>query len=347
MAVYSVWMLEAGNISVSGGKSLSGITQGDGSHLLGETITLQNLNVIETFINDDDPNFDDNDTGQRLAGAQTIDGQPYPGGTRVEAEYRIVLEDPNGNRFTAIGYNVNNSSPAFATVEGLAFLGPRNGWPPAGVPLRVVQTTEGPGSSGIPPAPYDQFVVPCFTPGTRIRCPGGPRRIETLRPGDLVCVKGAPPQPLRLLARTEVDAATAAARPWLAPVTIAAGALGPGRPVRDLTVSPQHRILMRGARCELHLGLPEALVAAVHLIDGATVRQAPPGPVTYLHLLFDAHRIVWAEGVETESLWPGLAADPAAPPALKAELAALFGAAAPAPTARPVARRREALILRG
>jgi hypothetical protein len=343
MPTYSVWMLGANDITVSGGGSLSGFTQGDGSHLLGKTITLNTLNVTETFILDNDANFDDNDNTQSLDGAQTINGVTYASGTRVEAEYRLVLQDPDGNLYTVLGYNVNNSNPAYATVEGLAFVGPPAGWPPAGVPLTVVQTAEGPGSFGQPPIPYDQLVVPCFTPGTRIRCPGGPRRIESLAPGDLVCVQGAGPQPLLALLRTHVDAALA---PQLAPVTIRAHALGPGRPVRDLTVSPQHRILIRSARADLMFGSPAVLVAAVHLVNGATIRQAAPGPVTYLHLVFKDHHIVWAEGVETESFLPAAAmAD--APPALRAEIATLFPGHAPAVPISPPLRGWEARALAG
>jgi hypothetical protein len=141
--------------------------------------------------------------------------------------------------------------------------------------------------------------------------------------------------------RTHVDAALA---PQLAPVTIRAHALGPGRPARDLTVSPQHRILIRSARADLMFGSPAVLVAAAHLVNGATIRQAAPGPVTYLHLVFNDHHIVWAEGVETESFLPGAAmAD--APPALRAELATLFPGHAPAVPVRPPLRAWEARAL--
>ncbi|PKP83786.1 MAG: hypothetical protein CVT80_11930, partial [Alphaproteobacteria bacterium HGW-Alphaproteobacteria-2] len=148
---FSVWMLEASNITVSGGKSLSGITQGDGSHLLGETIRLDNNNWLQTFIQDNDPNFDDNDGNQRLNGAQTIGGVTYASGTQVKAEYRLTLRDPaTGKTWTVLGYNVNNSNPNFATIEGLAFVGPVAGFPPIGRNLQVIATFEGPGSAGQP-----------------------------------------------------------------------------------------------------------------------------------------------------------------------------------------------------
>lgn len=85
MPTYDLWILGESSISVSGGKTLDGITQGDGSHLIGETITLNAPNWEKVQIDDDDAVFADNDGSQRLAGAQTIDGVNYAGNTKVEA----------------------------------------------------------------------------------------------------------------------------------------------------------------------------------------------------------------------------------------------------------------------
>lgn len=67
MPVTSVWILNKSNITVSGGGSLDGVTRGDGLHLLGCTITLNRGAFIETRIDDNDANFDDNDGSQRQA----------------------------------------------------------------------------------------------------------------------------------------------------------------------------------------------------------------------------------------------------------------------------------------
>ncbi len=349
MATYSVWMLEADNVTVSGGGSLSGFTQGDGSHLVGRTITLNAPSWIETRISDNDANFDDNDADQRLDGAQTIGGVTYPSGTVVEAEYLLTLKDPDtGQQYQAIGYNVRNSSPAYGTVEGLSFVGPPTAWPPVGKPLLVVRAEEGPGSAGVPRVPYDRLVVPCFAPGTRIAVPGGQWPVEALAPGDPVLTRDAGPQPLVALARTTLGPAALARAPHLAPVTIRAGAFGLGRPARDLTVSPQHRILIGGPRADLLFGAPEVLAAAIHLVNGTTVVQRPVRRVTYLHLVLPSHHILWSEGLETESFQIGPMTLAAAPPPLRAELAALFPdacAARTAPAARPTLAGWEARLL--
>ena len=341
MANYTVYMLGASQISVSGGKSLSGYSQGDGSHLVGETITLNAPDWEEVRLRDNDPNFEDNDRSQGLQGTQRLDGERYGNNTGVEAEYRIVLEDSGGTQYEVIGLNLHESGsghPTYGTVEGLAFIGPQQGWPPVGEPLSVVSASEGPRGST---TPYQDYVTPCFTPGTRIDTPHGPRRVETLRTGELVRTLDDGAQRLRWIGRVHVDAARLAAEPHLAPVRIARGALGGGLPRRDLVVSPQHHVLLGGWRAALHFGCDEMLCAAKHLADGRAIRtDRPRGGVTYIHLLFDRHQIVFAEGTATESFYPGPQTLPGLAPPQQAELFALFPHLARGlpfgPPARPV-----------
>lgn len=353
MADYSIWMLEAQNITVSGGESLSGITQGDGSHLVGETIRLNNNNWVQTFINDNDPNFDDNDPQQRLDGAQTIDGVNYPNNTRVEAEYRLTLRDPNTNQtWDVLGYNVLNSNPPFATIEGLAFVGGTGGFPPIGVDLEVIAAFEGPGSSGQPPINSGDIAAPpCFTPGTRILSERGYVAVEDLRVGDRVRTRDAGLQRLCWIGRVDLTARDLRANPAFHPVCIRADAFGPGQPGRDLLVSPQHRILVRDWAAELHFGTTEVLIAAQHLINDRSVIRAPaPEGITYLHIACEAHHIIWAEGLETETFLPGPQSLGHVPRETLEELLALFpelrrpGRSAFDP-ARPVLRAWEARML--
>jgi hypothetical protein len=88
-------------------------------------------------------------------------------------------------------------------------------------------------------------------------------------------------------------------------VRIAAGALGPGCPVRDMDVSPQHRMLITGAEAELLSGESEVLAAAIHLVGRPGIVQTCCEPVSYIHILFDRHEIVRADGAWTESFQPG------------------------------------------
>ena len=355
MANYSVWMLEASNITVSGGQSLSGVTQGDGSHLVGETIRLETNGWLETFIRDggQDGDFDDNDNNQRLDGAQTIGGSTYGNSTRVEAEYRITLRDPDsGETWDVLGYNVDNSNPAYATVEGLAFVGPPGVFPPVGRDLEVTSAFEGPGSSGQATINAgDLASPPCFTPGTAILTATGYRPVESLGVGDLVQTSDAGLQPLRWVGAVTLSGGDLRRRPEFQPVRIRAHAFGPGCPARGLLVSPQHRVLLRDWRAELYHGEAEVLAAAVHLVDGARVLRAPAVKgIRYLHIMCDRHHIIRAEGLETETFLPAQAALSGVPRAALSELLALFPelaapGAAPVP-ARPILRGWEARVMR-
>ena len=301
MADYSIWMLGKSNISVSGGQDLSGFTQGDGSHLMGETITLNNNSWEEVDVTDNETFFDDSDGNQRLDGAQTIDGVSYASGRKVEAEYTLTVTDGT-NTYTLIGFNVNEpgGGPAYGTVEGLAFIGE---FPPIGVPLTVVGTAEGPKRST---DASSYAVPPCFLAGTLIDTPDGPRRVETLQPGDLVLTRDDGPRKLKWVGMVTLNPEELAVAPNLRPIEISANALGPGSPDRPMSVSPQHRILLEGWRSQLLCGGVETLAAAVHLVNDHSIRRAAiTGAVTYVHIMFDRHQIVSAHGLASESFRPG------------------------------------------
>lgn len=169
-----------------------------------------------------------------------------------------------------------------------------------------------------------ETVVPCFTPGVSIATLNGPRPVETLRVGDRVLTRDSGFQAIRWIGRRALTAAEAAAQPGLAPVRIARGALGPDLPERDLIVSPQHRMLITGPRAEMIFGEREVLVAALHLVGRPGISRMAAGPVTYLHLLFDRHEIVQAEGAWSESFQPGARTLRGMEDAVRAELLSLF-----------------------
>ncbi|WP_417254918.1 Hint domain-containing protein [Celeribacter sp.] len=135
--------------------------------------------------------------------------------------------------------------------------------------------------------------VICFGKGTRIATPYGARAVEDLKPGDLVLTMDNGLQPLRW-----VGARTVPATGRFAPIEITKGALGNER---DLIVSPQHRMLLNGWRSEMLFNASEVFAAAKHLVNGSTIREAQGGFVTYYHLMFDRHEVIFAEGAASES----------------------------------------------
>lgn len=146
----------------------------------------------------------------------------------------------------------------------------------------------------------------CFTTGTLIEGSDGAHRIETLEVGDRVLTADHGLQPIRWIESSRIPSDQLFSNPALRPVRITAGSLGPGVPERDLLVSQQHRILVRGPKVELLFGAPEALVAAKHLCawPGISVETSDQ-PVEYLHILLDRHEILIAEGAPAESLFLG------------------------------------------
>ncbi|MEM7178705.1 MAG: Hint domain-containing protein, partial [Pseudomonadota bacterium] len=159
----------------------------------------------------------------------------------------------------------------------------------------------------------------CFTSGTRILTPGGWVPVERIGIGDLVVTKDKGARAVRWIGKRRVGADRLARQPQLRPIRIERDRMGPGQPRRDLQLSPQHRVLVSGWEADLLFGQAEVLVAAKAL--GTTVAVAE---VTYIHLLFDGHEIVWAEGLACESLHPGDTAMRGLDAASRGEILAIF-----------------------
>lgn len=193
-------------------------------------------------------------------------------------------------------------------------------------------------------------VIPCFTPGTMIATYEGEIPVEQLAVGDRVLTRDNGYQPIRWIGRRKLSRDELAAQPEFRPVRIGAGALGPNRPEREMRVSPQHRVLLSGPNAELITGEPEALAAARHLegLPGISVDEGAQA-ATYIHLMFDAHEIVFSDGLWTESFQPGEATLATMDQAQLAELVALFPELATAeaiyPAARPSLKRHEARLV--
>ena len=138
----------------------------------------------------------------------------------------------------------------------------------------------------------------CFTPGTLITTPLGQRPVEDLRPGDLVLTRDNGLQPVRWAGQRTVSG-----RGKLAPIRLRKGLITGQQ--ADLLVSPQHRFLMQGYKIEMYTGSTEALVAARHLTSTDLAFREERHEVTYVHILFDQHEVILAEGAPTESFHPG------------------------------------------
>ncbi|OYX26304.1 MAG: hypothetical protein B7Z10_03685 [Rhodobacterales bacterium 32-66-7] len=165
----------------------------------------------------------------------------------------------------------------------------------------------------------------CFTPGTLILTDRGEVAVETLVPGDRVMTRDHGLQALRWVGKRRLSMLDLVAQPELRPVRIARGAFGPAGPDRAMLVSPQHRVLIEGAKAELLFGEAEVLVPAKHLVGQIEATRAlPEEGVVYIHILFDSHEIVQSDGIWTESFQPAERTLSALDADVRAELFALF-----------------------
>jgi len=139
--------------------------------------------------------------------------------------------------------------------------------------------------------------IPCFVAGTMIQTDKGEIPVDQLHPGDLVVTRDEGPRPVRWVGIRQVQA-----QGDFAPIHIRAGTFGAHR---DLLVSPQHRVLVRDSLAELLFGEDEVLVAAKDLLNDRSVTRRSGGTVTYVHLMFDQHQVIYSEGLATESFLPG------------------------------------------
>ncbi|PPB80036.1 lamin tail-like protein [Albidovulum inexpectatum] len=199
------------------------------------------------------------------------------------------------------------------------------------------------------PTPADHNI--CFVVGTLIATPDGQRKVEELRPGDLVCTIDHGAQPVIWAWSTQLSVKAMCDDPRQAPLRIAAGAFGAGFPRRDLWVSRQHRVIMAGPIVRRMYGVDEVLVAAHRLTAlPGIVAETPAKPVNYVHILLRRHEILLAEGLPVESLYLGDEARAAIPLRDRMEIQKRLGS--PLDTcwqpARPLAegRRAKNLVMR-
>ncbi|MFW2542011.1 Hint domain-containing protein [Primorskyibacter sp. 2E107] len=144
----------------------------------------------------------------------------------------------------------------------------------------------------------DNTGVVCFAAGTRILTPTGEVPIERLCPGDLVLTKDNGPKPVVWRGMRRLGIKDLSRMPDLKPIEIKPGAFGNHD---ALVVSPQHGVLVRHDNNEI-------MIRAKHLAEmrGGTARiKKGCRSVTYWHLLFERHEVIFSNGLPSESFFPG------------------------------------------
>lgn len=241
-----------------------------------------------------------------------LDGQPL-------TETIVLLENDPNVISTQLGWSFSNlpiaqnfmpGSSIDVTVNGIFGPDPSN---PSGGNQTLVTT-------------HSVIVMVCFTPGSMILTPHGEVAVEDLCEGDRVITRDHGIQTLRWTGSSTISAARLARHPELRPIMLRKDALGKDQPARDMRVSRQHRILVRDWRAELMFGDPEGVLAPAHSLcnDHSILVDRSTDEVTYIHLAFDAHEVIYADGLETESFHPATRSVNGMDHAQRAELFAIF-----------------------
>ncbi|WP_224826742.1 Hint domain-containing protein [Cognatishimia sp. MH4019] len=306
-------------------------------------------------------------SGVSAAGSDTayfISGSDYERAEEaLNGEVRSVSLD------AAVGlnrgsYKFVNQTPNDSSVMNVQLLGdidgdgdlemgievPTEGGPPARVvlsesALERLDEQDGDDDNAI------KLMPPCFAKGTRIFTSSGEVEVEKLKVGDRVLTYDRGLQKIRWIgSRVFSGYELMFGMGNLRPIRIRPGALGEGKPHRDLFVSPQHRIHFRGHKVELLFGEEEVLAAAQHLTAAEGIEVCHPSAVQYFHLFFDQHEILYSEGVLTESFYPGRVGLSALDDEARRELLEFFPEIADyeasyGDTVRPVLNKSEATVL--
>ncbi|EBA04649.1 hypothetical protein RB2150_11206 [Rhodobacteraceae bacterium HTCC2150] len=187
--------------------------------------------------------------------------------------------------------------------------------------------------------------VACFVAGSLITTPLGPIPIENLNVGDRVVTLDGGIQKI-----CWIGSSRPIAKGRDAPIHFSANAIGNHHAV---TFSQNHRVLIRDALAELLFGTTEVLVKAKDLVNDHSIRRIESDePTHYVHMMFDQHEIVFANGMPSESYHPGPQTLPGFDAETQAEILRLMPNAADeidygyGPAARAVLKKHECAVLR-
>lgn len=129
--------------------------------------------------------------------------------------------------------------------------------------------------------------------GTHVMTARGEVAVENLTPGDRVVTRDHGLQPLCFIGREtrRVDAANG-------PVILRRDTV---MNARDLVVSADTRIVVKGVAALANYGAKEVLVPARNMVDGTQIVHAVDGEMTFFQLVLSRHEVIYAEAAAVES----------------------------------------------
>lgn len=140
-----------------------------------------------------------------------------------------------------------------------------------------------------PKPSHDQSGAACVIAGTILLTQDGEIPVDYLAAGDRIITHDAGLVTLHSVERT---------RCWLPAVQITAGSLGDMRPEDDLILPAAQTVLIRDWRAQAMFGVPQAVVEAGALVDGAYVLDQGLRSLDICVLRFDHRHVIYAGGLE-------------------------------------------------
>lgn len=140
----------------------------------------------------------------------------------------------------------------------------------------------------------------CFATGTKVTTEEGEIAVDQLKPGQRILTRDNGYQPVRWIWTTRMSGRYLFDNPHLRPVMVRKGAFGDGMPVADTMMSQNTRVPVVTKSLRL-IGIERIeMLALKNLIDHDSVLFMPVVGIQYVHLVFDQHEIVAANGFWTE-----------------------------------------------
>jgi hypothetical protein len=160
-------------------------------------------------------------------------------------------------------------------------------------------------------APAAAVFEDCFAAigrGAILQTEMGPVAVEDLLPGDRVKTSTNGFQTLKWLGSMTIVPGARSKRPEMGTMTrLTSDSLGYSRPRMDLVLGPSARLLHKAPGVKTLTGSDAAFTSARDFIDGSSIIELRPiAPVHCFQLGFDKHEQINVNGVEIESLHPGL-----------------------------------------
>ena len=138
-------------------------------------------------------------------------------------------------------------------------------------------------------------------PGSMVDTPRGALPVESLRAGDLISTRNGP-VPVAWTGRSRLSGARLFAMPELRPVRLGSDVLA-GQPATEVTLPPDHLILISGNRAETLFGLPEVLLEAGDLAevlyDEPRDAHTAGRELHYVHLLLAEPQVFRVNGLDS------------------------------------------------